>query len=82
MSRYGHADDGGWNLCASSLPPPAQPCVVYSLGINRDTSFDFDFVGRHPHCTIDADNLVINIAESQMPPLLPLPWVSGRASQC
>jgi len=54
MSRYGHWDDGGWNLCASALPPPDQPCVVYSFGINKDTSFEFDFVRRHPHCTIYA----------------------------
>ena len=47
-------EDGGWDVCEDLIPTSSQPCVVYSIGIEHDTSFDEDFVRRYPWCTVYA----------------------------
>jgi len=54
VTRVGSEEDGGWNICETDIPPPESPCVVYSIGINDDSSFDQDFIKRWPHCEIHA----------------------------
>ncbi len=62
--------DGGWNICADDFQPKsgkkepnknmssdprwADPCIVYSFGINDDPSFDIDLIRRFKACTIHA----------------------------
>ena len=58
LAHFGNWQDGGWSVCADVLPPtantPGGGCVVYSIGIEHDTSFDETFVARYPGCTVFA----------------------------
>ena len=55
VTRFGNAADGGWEVCEDDVPlSGGRPCVVYSIGINEDTSFDEAFVKRWPWCQLFA----------------------------
>jgi len=58
VAHFGNMQDGGWSVCTDVLPPtantPGGGCVVYSFGIEHDTSFDESFVARYPGCTVYA----------------------------
>lgn len=38
VKRFGHASDGGWDVCTDNIDFAS--CIVYSVGIKDDTSFD------------------------------------------
>ncbi|XP_059145640.1 probable methyltransferase-like protein 24 isoform X2 [Physella acuta] len=40
--RMGKVGDGGWEICDDPDIRPRAPCIIYSLGINYDFSFDDD----------------------------------------
>ncbi|XP_059178740.1 probable methyltransferase-like protein 24 [Physella acuta] len=40
--RMGNIGDGGWEICDDPDIRPRAPCIIYSLGINFDFSFDDD----------------------------------------
>ncbi|XP_048739268.1 uncharacterized protein LOC125653733 isoform X3 [Ostrea edulis] len=42
MLRLGNIVDGGWEVCHDFRFRPKPPCVVYSIGISYDFSFDED----------------------------------------
>jgi len=57
--RIGHTGDGGWDICEDSVAAEGdgrnqKNCIVYSVGINNDISFDEDMTSRYPHCTVYA----------------------------
>ena len=55
--RLGHAADGGWDVCEDLIPHAdgdGAGCIVYSIGINDDTSFDEHLIARYPHCSVFA----------------------------
>ncbi|KAJ8320695.1 hypothetical protein KUTeg_002282 [Tegillarca granosa] len=51
--RLGNVQDGGWDLCSDSGYEPRNDgsCLVYSVGINNDFSFD-DAISRKYGCTV------------------------------
>ncbi|GFR69564.1 methyltransferase-like protein 24 [Elysia marginata] len=40
--RMGDMDDGGWEICDDEDVRPVPPCIIYSLGIGKDWTFDED----------------------------------------
>ena len=38
--RIGDILDGGWNLCHDAKFRPRRPCLIYSIGIDNDWTFD------------------------------------------
>jgi len=51
MQRIGTQGDGGKVIC--NLPYIANdPCIVYSFGLNVDTSFEKELKELAPHCQI------------------------------
>ncbi|RUS81727.1 hypothetical protein EGW08_010534, partial [Elysia chlorotica] len=51
--RFGHLDDGGWEICDDIHVRPEPPCIIYSFGIANDWTFD-DEVSRLYGCHVYA----------------------------
>ncbi|KAK3108889.1 hypothetical protein FSP39_018023 [Pinctada imbricata] len=51
MIRVGNIEDGGWDICNDERFRPRSPCIVYSIGINYDFSFD-DAIERIFRCDV------------------------------
>jgi hypothetical protein len=53
MDRLGALGDGGKWVCGiDAVAAQRAPCVVYSFGINRDSSFEADLLQRAPNCEV------------------------------
>ena len=53
LSRLGALGDGGkWVCGVERLATQRAPCVVYSFGINKDSSFEAALLQRAPHCEV------------------------------
>ena len=53
MQRVGALGDGGKWICGlERLAAKRTPCVVYSFGVNYDSSFEADFLEHAPNCQI------------------------------
>ncbi|XP_067652023.1 probable methyltransferase-like protein 24 isoform X2 [Haliotis asinina] len=51
INRLGHLSDGGWEVCNDRQYSPPNDCLVYSVGINNDFSFD-DEISRQYGCEV------------------------------
>ncbi|XP_067661424.1 probable methyltransferase-like protein 24 [Haliotis asinina] len=49
--RLGNVEDGGWDVCIDNRFRPRKPCLVYSVGINNDFTFD-DAVNGKYNCEV------------------------------
>ena len=49
--RVGHRRDGGWDICLAPDYHIKKPCLVYSVGINHDWSFD-DGMAKYYKCKV------------------------------
>lgn len=47
MVRLGNIVDGGWDVCHDVQFRPKHPCIVYSIGISWDFSFDEDIANTY-----------------------------------
>ncbi|KAJ7081324.1 methyltransferase domain-containing protein [Mycena belliarum] len=52
VQRIGQLGDGGKYLCGLALVAAQPACVVYSFGINSDSSFEADLLQRAPRCEV------------------------------
>ena len=87
-ARYGLPGDGGWWLCASPLLRSASTCIIYSVGIGFDMSFDLAAAALLPHCQVHALDPTPTVVDfyarttaglSFLPPNLHFhPWGVGR----
>ncbi|KAL5012558.1 hypothetical protein ScPMuIL_011109 [Solemya velum] len=57
--RVGHLVDGGWEICEDDAYIPKKPCLVYSVGIANDFSFDDEIVERYG-CDVHSFDPTIN----------------------
>ncbi|XP_046545050.1 probable methyltransferase-like protein 24 isoform X2 [Haliotis rubra] len=51
INRLGKLTDGGWEVCHDQRYRPPSECLVYSVGINNDFSFD-DAIAREYGCEV------------------------------
>ncbi|XP_071091623.1 probable methyltransferase-like protein 24 [Haliotis cracherodii] len=51
INRLGHLTDGGWEVCNDRQYSPSDKCLVYSVGINNDFTFD-DEIARQYGCEV------------------------------
>ncbi|XP_046331569.1 probable methyltransferase-like protein 24 isoform X1 [Haliotis rufescens] len=51
IERLGNVEDGGWDVCIDSRFRPRKPCIVFSVGINNDFTFD-DAVNAKYTCEV------------------------------
>ncbi|PPQ65698.1 hypothetical protein CVT24_012116 [Panaeolus cyanescens] len=52
MQRLGALGDGGKWVCGLSRVEKKPDCIVYSFGINKESSFERDVLAKTEHCTI------------------------------
>jgi len=53
IQRLGNLGDGGKWICGvERLATQRTPCVVYSFGVNHDSSFEASFLSRAPNCQV------------------------------
>ncbi|KAI0088054.1 methyltransferase domain-containing protein [Irpex rosettiformis] len=53
VERVGTLGDGGkWTCGVNRYANQRAPCVIYSFGLNGESSFEADFLKRAPHCEI------------------------------
>ena len=62
--RFGNIKDGGWNVCHDWKYRPKPPCLIYSIGIANDWSFD-EQVSRTYGCKIYSFDPSINLPNHQ-----------------
>ncbi|CAH1782292.1 unnamed protein product [Owenia fusiformis] len=60
--RIGKKGDGGWDACNEEPYKLREPCLVYSIGINNDWSFD-DAVVKQAGCEVHAFDPTMNITD-------------------
>lgn len=64
--RFGHENDGGWDVCLDRPFYPSHNCNVYSFGINWDFSFD-DAISKL-NCTVHSFDPSMNTNTHQRSP--------------
>ena len=52
VERIGALGDGGKWVCGLERVETKKPCVIYSIGINHESSFERDLLSRSAHCEI------------------------------
>jgi hypothetical protein len=52
LERIGDLGDGGKWVCGASRVAEKPDCVIYSVGINGESSFEQDLLSRTKHCNI------------------------------
>ena len=62
--RFGNIKDGGWNVCHDRKYRPKPPCLIYSIGIANDWSFD-EQISRTYGCKVYSFDPSINLPNHQ-----------------
>jgi hypothetical protein len=67
MQRIGALGDGGKWVCGLSRVQDNPSCVVYSFGINGDSTFEAEILERTRHCQIWGYDFSVNSFGPQIP---------------
>ncbi|KAJ7058195.1 methyltransferase domain-containing protein [Mycena amicta] len=68
IQRLGALGDGGKWVCGASRVEKKRDCVVYSVGINYESSFEAELLNNTEHCQIWGYDFTVNAFGPQIPP--------------
>lgn len=52
LMAFGHKADSIYHFCEADQAKTAEPCLVYSFGINNQIAFEIDLAAAMPHCEV------------------------------